>query len=417
MDSPARLAAGITAAACMAGALLVLAVTPGAARDHPPPKGHPRPFGTRPLPISVGMQQRPANSASGGVAISGDNRKTRLVAFHSRASNLVPRDTNGATDVFIWHRPRGKPGVRLNRLTRRIARVSVNDIGAQGNGDSINPSLDGSLTTVPHCVAFQSLATNLDPDDTDPGWDVYVRDLRKRRTYLVSRGVDAPATNPSIDGHCRRVAFAAGGLVYVGLAHGKYPPRRIGHGKHPNYARDARAVVWTSAGVVWIRRRGVTSRVGHGFNPRVSDEEFGVWGVAFDTRRRLTRSDHDHRVDVFMRIVGRRGGTRRTILVSKVVGGDAWNGGITTYGQNRGIVVFGIREGRGSALWYYNKHTGHVDDIAYTPRGRLDEVATSARANFVAFTSRRRLSPLYHARHSTVYVKHLVDGQTYGAAY
>jgi hypothetical protein len=149
----------------------------------------------------------------------------------------------------------------------------------------------------------------------------------------------------------------------------------------------------------------------------VSDREYGLWGIAFDSRRRLTRSDHDHHVDVFMRIVGRLGGTHRTILVSKVVGGDAWNGGITSYGQRRGIVVFGIREGRGSALWYFNKHTGHVDDIAYTPRGRLFGIATSARANFVAFTSRHRLSHLYRGRHTTVYFKGLVDGQSYGAAY
>lgn len=376
---------------------------------------HPNVFGTRPLPISVGASHRPANGDSGGAAVSGDNRKTRLAAFHSAASNLVHGDTNRRTDVFIWRRPRGRAGLLLNHISGRLVRVSVDSHGVQGNGDSKWPSLDGSLTTVPHCVAFQSTATNLAAGDTDRVSDIFVRDLRSRRTYLVSGGVAQAATNASIDGHCRRVAFEAGGWTWIGHAHGGRP-RRIRSGTQPSYARDGRAVVWTSRGMVWIRRRGVTSRVGPGSNPRVSDEEYGLWGVSFQTRRRLSGRDHDHYVDVYMRILGRHGGAHRTLLVSIVPGKDAYNGGITAFGQKRGIVVFGIHEGRGSGLWYFNKHTGHADDLALTSRGSLYGIAASARANFVAFTARQRLSRLDHTRHRTVYFKHLVDGQSYGAA-
>jgi hypothetical protein len=372
-------------------------------------------FGTRPLPISTGLRHRPANGDSGGVALSGDNRRTRLAAFHSDASNLVRDDTNRRTDVFIWRRPRGRAGLALNHLTGRVSRASVNSDGVQGDGDSRNPSLDGSLTTVPHCIAFQSTSTNLAFGDTDRVSDIFVRDLRSRRTYLASPGVDAAATNPSIDGHCRRVAFEAGGRIWIGRAHGAFA-RQLRAGRQPSYSRDGTAVVWTSRNMVWIRRRGVTSRVGPGSNPRVSDQEHGLWGVSFETRRRLTHDDHDHWVDVYMRIVGRHGGAHRTLRVSIVPGRNAFNGGITAFGQNRGIVVFGIKEGRGSALWYFNKHTGHADDLALTTRGSLYGIATSARANFVAFTARQRLSRLYRGQHRTVYFKHLVDGQSYGAA-
>lgn len=373
---------------------------------------HPNVFGTRPLPISVARSHRPANGDSGGVAVSGDNRKTRIVAFHSAASNLVARDTNGKTDVFIWRRPRGRAGLLLNHITGHLSRVSIARRDVQANGDSRNPSVDGSLTTVPHCVAFQSTATNLAPGDTDPVSDVFVRNLHTRRTYLVSAGVEEPASNPSIDGHCHRVAFDAGGAVWVSPTHGGFA-RPLANGSRPSFARDGRALVWTSRGKVWIRRHGVTSRVGTGANPRVSDEEFGLWGVSFETRRRLSRRDHDRYMDVYMRIIGRRGGARRTLLVSIVRGKDAFNGGITAYGQNRGIVVFGIHEGRGSGLWYFNKHTGHADDLAFTRKGSLYGIATSARANFVAFTSPRRLSRLDRSRHTTVYLKALVDGQSY----
>src|SRR6478672_10726511 len=128
---------------------------------------HPNVFGSKPLPISIRRVHAPPNGASGGAAVSGDNRKTRLAAFHSAASNLVRGDTNRRTDVFIWRRPRGRAGLLLNHLTGRLLRVSINSQGVQGNGDSMWPSLDGSLTTLPHCVAFQSTSTNLAAGDTD----------------------------------------------------------------------------------------------------------------------------------------------------------------------------------------------------------------------------------------------------------
>ena len=61
-------------------------------------------FGTNPLPVSVGASHAVPNGDSGGAAVSGDNRKTRLAAFHSAASNLVGGDTNGKLDVFVVQR-------------------------------------------------------------------------------------------------------------------------------------------------------------------------------------------------------------------------------------------------------------------------------------------------------------------------
>src|SRR4051794_9111765 len=107
---------------------------------------HPNVFGTKPLPISIRRARRPANGNSSGAAVSGDNRKTRLAAFHSSASNLVPHDTNRKTDVFVWRRPRGRRGLLLTHLTGKLILASVNGHWDQGNGDSKNPSLDGSLT-------------------------------------------------------------------------------------------------------------------------------------------------------------------------------------------------------------------------------------------------------------------------------
>src|SRR3712207_3327555 len=55
-------------------------------------------------------------------ALSADGSK---VAFHSRASNLDPGDTNGKTDVFVKDLTSGD-----------VQLVSTSDTGASGNGDS-----------------------------------------------------------------------------------------------------------------------------------------------------------------------------------------------------------------------------------------------------------------------------------------
>ena len=126
---------------------------------------------TRVSVSSFGVQ---GNDRSGGccqpVSISADGR---YVGFHSRASNLVPGDTNNAFDAFVHD--------RYSHITQRI---SVGATGAQGNGHSGSPALsaDGRY------VAFDSSASNLVPGDTntcqmdadpelDPCIDVFLRDL------------------------------------------------------------------------------------------------------------------------------------------------------------------------------------------------------------------------------------------------
>jgi Tol biopolymer transport system component len=89
-------------------------------------------------------------------SISADGR---FVAFGSKATNLVPGDTNGVRDVFVRDRKRGK-----------TVRVSVDSFGSEANGVSggVTISSDGRF------VAFASAATNLVPGDTNDTSDVFV---------------------------------------------------------------------------------------------------------------------------------------------------------------------------------------------------------------------------------------------------
>jgi Tol biopolymer transport system component len=55
--------------------------------------------------VSVGPNGAQGNGDSFAPAISADGR---LVAFTSKADNLVPDDTNGWDDVFVHTRARGR---------------------------------------------------------------------------------------------------------------------------------------------------------------------------------------------------------------------------------------------------------------------------------------------------------------------
>jgi cysteine-rich repeat protein len=95
----------------------------------------------------------------------------RFVAFQASSTNLVPGDTNGATDVFV-----------RDLEARTTERVSVGSAGDQGNGPSGLPALsaDGRF------VAFESAATNLVDGDTNRKRDVFVHDRLTGTTERVS---------------------------------------------------------------------------------------------------------------------------------------------------------------------------------------------------------------------------------------
>jgi hypothetical protein len=373
-------------------------------------------FGTEPLAISIDPSAGAPNGPSAHPAVSGDNRQTRYAAFDSTASNLVADDGNGQADVFVWTRPSGGAGIALTNPGDGLRRVSVTASGGEANGASTEPSLDGSTRVAPHCVAFQSTASNLTPDDADATSDVFVRDLRSGRTTLVSRGIAPAATSASIDGSCTRVAFAAGGSIYTAKVSGGRP-RRVAAGADPDYALDGSALVWSQGGSVFIARKGRTDQVGPGGNATVGDNDSGKWAVSFDTTASLTSTDDNPGSDVYQRLVHARGGSYDTDLISAArrgansLGGDSYNGGLTAYAGTRGIIVFVNDTGSASDLYYRNNHSGNIDDLAHAPAGTpIADIATSARANFVAFASRATFVGDTDGQQA-VFFKHLIDGE------
>ena len=140
-----------------------------------------------------------AGGSSFSAAISGD---ARFVTFLSHANNLVTNDSmNPWMDVFLRD---------LTNGTTTLVSVGTSGMGG-GNDNSGIPSasLDGAF------VAFESTASNLVLDDTNGLGDMFLRDMAKNRTWLVSAGLDGSAANgassvPLVSSDGRYVVYESG---------------------------------------------------------------------------------------------------------------------------------------------------------------------------------------------------------------
>ena len=137
------------------------------------------------------------NSGSSGLfsppAIDADG--TRVV-FFSDASDLVPMDGNGFSDIFV-----------RDLTTRTTTRVSVSLVGGDANGPSDAGNGRPGITGDGALVAFSSFASDLVlGDGNGAGSDVFVRDLQHATTTLVS-GATSGGAGASISDDGRFVAF------------------------------------------------------------------------------------------------------------------------------------------------------------------------------------------------------------------
>ncbi|HEV8114076.1 MAG TPA: calcium-binding protein [Planctomycetota bacterium] len=159
--------------------------------------------------VSSGGLQGNANSGIYGIWMSADGR---YAAFESAASNLVPGDTNGCRDAFIRDIANGT-----------TERVSLGMGGVQGDGNSLYPSLsaDGRY------VAFTGIATNLVPGDTNGCSDTFVRD----RVAGTTERVSVSTSGVQGDTHSYRPAISADGRIvaFESLASNLVPGDTNGH--------------------------------------------------------------------------------------------------------------------------------------------------------------------------------------------
>lgn len=204
----------------------------------------------------------------------------RFVVFTSAATNLVAGDTNTANDIFLRD---------VDASENAITRISVASDGTQAAGASARPAISANGRV----IAFVSSASNLVPNDTNNGTDVFVRDLDLGTTTRVSVRSDGSQALDSGTGV--RVDLSADGrhVVFSSVA-----PDLV--------ASDLNGV---SDVFVHDRRFGTTQRVslntidgdpnGPSINPVISaDGRF----VAFESlASNLVLSDSNNASDVFVR--------------------------------------------------------------------------------------------------------------------
>ena len=167
--------------------------------------------------VSVASDGTEGNNLAASPFISADGR---YVVFSSRASNLVPGDTNHAPngdlaqDIFVRDRDADNDGVMDEPEATKTERVSVDSSGNEANGSSAV----GSISANGRFVAFTSWATNLVPGDTNgdpngnPASDIFVHDRQTGTTERVSVNSSETEANSyshfsSISADGRYVAF------------------------------------------------------------------------------------------------------------------------------------------------------------------------------------------------------------------
>jgi Tol biopolymer transport system component len=141
-----------------------------------------------------GAAGQKANAESVTPSVSADGR---FVAFASKASNLVPEDTDATLDVFVRDVE--------SDITTLVSRAS-GPAGPKGEAASFLPTISGNG----RFVAFKSFATNLTSEGADDG--VYVRDLQTQTTVLVSRATGMFG-EPALGIHSRPAISRDGGLI------------------------------------------------------------------------------------------------------------------------------------------------------------------------------------------------------------
>jgi Tol biopolymer transport system component len=238
----------------------------------------------------------------------------RHVAFWSKATDLVPGDTNRRADAFVH-----------DRMTHTTVRVSVAGDGTQGNGDSARPVISGDG----RLVAFESSATNLAPG-AGGGRHVFVHDLTAGTTTSVG-----PGLRPSISDDGRVVAFNSDAAlvpedtnhssdVYVrdlvsdstarvSVAGGSYSPSLNGDGRMVAFwssASDLVAGDTNRADDVFVHDRatGETTRAsvggeGRQANSLSTDPDLspdGRWVAFWSSATNLVPGDTNRAADVFL---------------------------------------------------------------------------------------------------------------------
>jgi Tol biopolymer transport system component len=209
--------------------------------------------------------------------ISADGRR---VVF-STYSALDPVDSDSFRDVYVRD--------LVTHETILVSRAS-GPAGVKSNRESMEPdiSADGRF------VVFSSIATNLAADDGDTIQDIFLRDLEKNVTELVSRATGAGKSNAG----CAMPRVAAGGNRIAFLSDATSLEAGTGGVRHA-YVRDRSAGTTTLVS----RAGGVAGAIGNGYCYGIDLSDDGRVACFASISNNLHPNDVDNYEDIYLRDV------------------------------------------------------------------------------------------------------------------
>ncbi|MBK7642999.1 MAG: hypothetical protein IPJ19_08095 [Planctomycetes bacterium] len=260
--------------------------------------------------VSVSLFGTTGNGPSRQSQIS---REGRYVCFQSYASDLVPGDTNGESDIFV-----------RDMLLGVTERVSVSSSGSESNGGSRYAyiSEDGRF------VAFESQASNLVPNDVNGLKDVFLHDRATGKTRILSLASDGSqadddvlCTSISPDG--RYVGFSSTATNLVADDH--------------NDAMDV-FVCEVATGTIVRASTNSLGREGHGLSADIDLSRDGHLATFYSLAEDLVPGDSNGVGDVFVKDLTSGVLTRVSVSSSGVQGN--WNSYYPRISADGNCVVF-----------------------------------------------------------------------------
>jgi hypothetical protein len=226
--------------------------------------------------VSVHSSGTEGNGDSFDPSISANGQ---MVTFHSSATNLTNRCTNGNSHVYVHDLTTGQT---------RCVSVDSNENQSDGNSDLPQISGDGLF------VAFESDATNLTSQCNNAFAHIFVRDLTNGRTSCASMDNNENQGNndsvqPSISSDGRLVTFSS---VATNLT-----TSRCIAGNSQVFVRDRTGKKTSCASVDAKKREGN----GDSVNPAISGDGHLV---AFESNsNNLVKNDTNGLLDVFVHVL------------------------------------------------------------------------------------------------------------------
>ncbi len=261
----------------------------------------------------------------------------------------------------------------------RTELISVNSSGIPADASSEEASLsaDGLL------VAFASLASNLDPTDTNGTWDVFLRDRSNATTLLMSRDED----DQPLPGESRKPSLSADGLslAFQHTAPAGVPEvfirdlvtglvTRIGEGEEPLLSTDGRILAFLRDGQVYAYDRDFNTLALLSVNPDGTPGAFPASRlsigngrvIGFETQSALVPEDTDTDVDSYV--------VDRVTRLIKQAAPEEPSSGAPTLDESGNLIGFEVTDAGGGKILV--TRAPDPNDLAadFSGDGTLDDV-------------------------------------------